>query len=65
MTNEIENSGGARKSQATRMSGLIIGGFTLLGIGVGQLIGNTNALTMVGIGAGMLIAAALYYFNTK
>ncbi|MBD81162.1 MAG: hypothetical protein CL840_19750 [Crocinitomicaceae bacterium] len=38
-------------------SGYIIGGGTLIGMGVGQLYGNMKAFMFIGIGVGLVVAA--------
>lgn len=40
-------------------SGYIIGGATLIGMGLGHLFGNMKAFLFIGIGAGLLGAAFL------
>lgn len=37
--------------------GTIIGGFTLLGVGVGLLVGQASAGTIIGIALGLLVSA--------
>ena len=54
-----------RSERASTVAGLIIGGFTLLGIGAGKLLDMGSGLTMLGIGAGMLIAAVVYFRHYK
>ena len=62
---DAQNDFGNRSERASTVAGLIIGGFTLLGIGAGKLLDMGSAFTMLGIGAGMLIAAVVYFRHYK
>ncbi len=45
----------AKKEKKCNMSGVAIPGFLLIGIGVGLLIDQVAALTLIGLGTGFLV----------
>lgn len=72
LTDSTSGSGGReeqerkdKRSTPSQVSGLIIAGCTLLGVGVGKLVGNGGPFTMFGIGIGLLIAALVYFRHFK